>query len=174
MTRSAFAAWAAVVRLSFGTSRLPDLRSWAMRSPLLAAGLVTIIVASVGLPGFAAFEARSELVDLAIDGPLQAIVLIATLAPILYYLRVLGIGVRGLDIASAPIVDWRPHWPSMDLTDARGSVARLSAANRVIGVTALTLVLAVGALLTSIGAFGGPEAAAGLPPADTIPGEQAP
>ena len=174
VTRSAFAAWAAVVRLSFGTSRLPDLRSWAMRSPLLAAGLVTIIVASVGLPGFAAFEARSELVDLAIDGPLQAIVLIATLAPILYYLRVLGIGVRGLDIASAPIVDWRPHWPSMDLTDARGSVARLSAANRVIGVTALTLVLAVGALLTSIGAFGGPEAAAGLPPADTIPGEQAP
>ena len=43
-----------------------------------------------------------------------------------------------------------------------------------IGVTALTLVLALAALLTSIGAFGGPEAAAGLPPADTIPGEQAP
>ena len=44
----------------------------------------------------------------------------------------------------------------------------------VIGVTALTLVLAATALLTSIGAFGGPEAAAGLPPVDTVPGETAP
>jgi hypothetical protein len=123
---------------------------------------------------FAAFRARSELVDLAMDGPLQALVLIATLGPILYYLRVLGIGARRLDVQSAPAVDWRPHRTTLDLTDARGSIARLYAANRVIGVTALTLVLALAALLTSVGAFGGPEAAAGLPPADTIPGEQAP
>ena len=173
VSRSAFAAWAAVVRDSFGTSRLPDLRGWAIRSPLLAVGLVTIVVASIGLPAFAAFEARSELVDLALDGPLQVVVLIATIAPILYYVRVLGIGLRRLDVQSAPAVDWRPHWTSPDLTDVRGSIARLSAANRVIGVTALSLVLALAALLTSIGAFGGPEAAAGLPPVDTIPGEVA-
>ena len=37
VTRSAFAAWAAVVRDSFGTSRLPDLRGWGFRSPLLVA-----------------------------------------------------------------------------------------------------------------------------------------
>ena len=62
----------------------------------------------------------------------------------------------------------------MDVTDVRGSVARLYDANRVIGVTTLALVLTAVALLTSIGAFGGPQAAAGLPPAETIPGETAP
>ena len=174
VTRSAFAGWAAVVRDSFGTSRLPDLRGWGLRSPLLTVGLVTIIIASVGLPAFAAFDARTKLVDLALDGPLQAIVLIATLAPILYYLRVLGLGLRRLDVRSARAVDWRPHWTAIDMTDARGSIARLSAANRVIGVTALTLVLAATALLTSVGAFGGPEAAAGLPPVVDVPGEQTP
>ena len=174
VTRSAFAAWAAVVRYSYGTSRLPDLRGWAFRSPLLAIGLIAITIASVGLPAFAAFDARTELVDLALDGPLQVIVLIATLGPILYYLRVLGIGARRLDIQSPGAVDWRPHWTSMDVNDVRGSVARLYGANRIIGVTTLALVLTAVALLTSIGAFGGPEAAAGLPPAETIPGETAP
>ena len=110
VTRSAFACWAAVVRDSFGTAGLADLRGWAIRSPILAVALVTIVVASIGLPGFAAFEARSELVDLALDGPLQALVLAATLAPILYYARLLAIGGRRLDTSSAPAVDWRPHW----------------------------------------------------------------
>ncbi len=174
VTRSAFAGWAAVVRHSFGTSRLPDLRGWAIRSPLLAVGLAVIIVASIGLPAFAAFQARSDLVGLALDGPLEAFVLVATVAPILYYLRVLGIGGRRLDVQSAPAVEWRPRWTALDLTDARGSVARLYEANRILGVTSFALVLALAALLTSIGAFGGPEAAAGLPPADAIPGEVGP
>ena len=174
VTRSAFAGWAAAVRDAFGTSRLPDLRGWALRSPLLMVGLITIVIASIGLPAFAAFEARSKLVDLALDGPLQVIVLIATLSPIVYYLRVLGLGLRRLDVRSARAVDWRPHWTPIDMTDVRGTMARSFAANRAIGVTALTLVLAATALLTSIGAFGGPEAAAGLPPVDTIPGETAP
>jgi len=174
VTRSAFAAWAAVVRDSFGTSRLPDLRGWGFRSPLLVAGLVTIIVASVGLPAFAAFDARSELVGLALDGPLQTVVLIATLAPVLYYARVLGLGLRRLDSQSARAVAWRPTWTPLDMTDVRGWAGRLYAGNRVLGVTALSLVLALAALATSMGAFGGPEAAAGLPPADTIPGETNP
>ena len=174
VSRSAFAGWAAVVRQSFGTSRLPGLRGWGFRSPLLFASLLTIVVASVGLPGFAAFEARTRLVDLALDGPLQTIVLVATVAPLLYYVRVLGLGLRRLDIESARAVDWRPHWTAFDMTDARGSIARLEAANCVIGATTLTLVLAATALLTAVGAFGGPEAAAGLPPVNTIPGEQAP
>ena len=174
VTRSAFAGWAAAVRDSFGTSRLPDLRGWGLRSPLLTVGLITIVIASVGLPAFAAFDARSKLVDLALDGPLQVIVLIATLSPVVYYLRILGIGLRRLDVRSAHAVDWRPHWTPIEMTDARGTIARSFAANRVIGVTALTLVLAATALLTSIGAFGGPEAAAGLPPVDTVPGETTP
>jgi len=171
VTRSAFAAWAAVVRDSFWTGSLSDLRGWAIRSPLLAVSLVVIVVASIGLPGFAAFDARSDLVDLAIDGPLQGLVLIATLAPMLYYGRLLVIGSRRLDVRSAPVVDWRPHWAQVDLTDLKGSVNRFYKANRSLGMTVASLVLAVAALLTSIGAFGGPEAAAGLPPVQTLPGE---
>ena len=174
VTRSAFAGWAAVIRHTFWTGRLPDLRGWAIRSPLLAVGLVTIILASIGLPGFAAFQARSELVDLALDGPLEGFVLIATLAPVLYYGRLLAIGSRRLDVTSAPPVDWRPHWTAMDLTDVRGSASRLLIANRTIGAILLAVVLAVVALMTSIGAFGGPQAAAGLPPAQAIPGESTP
>jgi len=174
VTRSAFAAWAAVVRHSFWTGRLPDLRGWAIRSPLLAVALVVIVVASIGLPGFAAFQARSDLVDLAIDGPLQVLVLIATLAPILYYGRLLALGVRRLDVTSAPAVEWRPRWTAMDLTDVRGSAMRLVTANATIGITLLVLVLGVASLLTSIGAFGGPQAAAGLPPVQTLPGETTP
>jgi formate hydrogenlyase subunit 3/multisubunit Na+/H+ antiporter MnhD subunit len=174
MTRSAFAAWAAVVRDSFWTGSLSDLRGWAIRSPLLAVGLMTITLAAVGLPGFAAFESRSDLVDLALDGPLRVIVFIATLAPIAYYGRLLVIGTRRLEVSSAPPVDWRPHWTRPDLTDVRGSAARLVRANRPIGMTLASLLLAVVALLTSIGAFGGPQAAAGAPPAQTTPGETAP
>lgn len=174
VTRSAFAAWAAVVRGTFWTGRLADLHGWAIRSPILALSLVTIIVASLGLPGFASFQARSELVDLALDGPLQGFVLVATLAPILYYGRLLAIGIRPLDGTSAPAVDWRPHRTAMDPTDVAGSASRLLVANRTIGMTLLGLVLAVGALLTSIGAFGGPQASAGVPPAQTIPGESTP
>ena len=174
VTRSAFAGWAAVMRDSFWTGSLPDLRGWAIRSPLLAVSLIVIVVASIGLPGFAAFQARSDLVDLALDGPLQVIVFIATLAPILYYGRLLALGTRRLDVRSAPVVDWRPHWTRVDLTDVPGSVTRLFRANRPLGMTVATLDLAVVALLTSIGAFGGPEAAAGLPPVQTIPGESIP
>jgi hypothetical protein len=150
------------------------LRGWGFRSPMLVAGLVTIIVASVGLPAFAAFDARAELVELALDGPLQVIVLIATVSPVLYYVRVLGLGLRRLDSQSARAVTWRPTWLPIDMTDLRGWAARLYAGNRILGVTTLSLVLALVALATSMGAFGGPEAAAGLPPADTIPGETAP
>jgi len=62
----------------------------------------------------------------------------------------------------------------MDLTDVRGSATRLVTANATIGITLLALVLGVASLLTSIGAFGGPQAAAGLPPVQTLPGETTP
>ena len=174
VTRSAFAAWAAVVRDSFGTSRLPDLRGWGFRSPLLVAGLVTIIVASVGLPAFAAFDARSELVGTRPRRP----------APDDRPDRDAGAGplLRARpgprpSTAGQPVGAGRrlaTDVDPVDMTDVRGWAGRLYVGNRVLGITALSLVLALVALATSMGAFGGPEAAAGLPPADTIPGETAP
>ena len=92
VARSAFAAWAAATRTTFSTGRITDLRGWAIRSPLLAVGFVAVVVASIGLPGLAAFEARGTLIDLTLGGPAALIVWIGVLSPILYYGRLFAIG----------------------------------------------------------------------------------
>ena len=92
VARSAFAAWAAATRASFGTGRVADLHGWAFRSPPLGIVLALIIVASIGLPGLAAAEARGELIALALDGPLALLVLVGTLGPLLYYGRLAAVG----------------------------------------------------------------------------------
>ncbi len=51
VTRSAFAAWAASLRATYGTGRIPNLRGWAVRSPVLAIALGLIVLAGIGLPG---------------------------------------------------------------------------------------------------------------------------
>ena len=60
VTRSAFAAWAAALRATFGTGRIPELRGWALRAPVLGVAFGVIVVAGIGLPGFAAFDARAD------------------------------------------------------------------------------------------------------------------
>ena len=82
--RTAFAAWAVAVRARYGTRRISELRGWAFRSPLLVVALVAIGVASVGWPGFLAFDARARVINLALDGPLQGVVVLAVFLPILY------------------------------------------------------------------------------------------
>ena len=67
VAKSAFAGWVATVRASFGTGSVPRLAGWARRSPLLAAGLVLVMITSIGLPGLAAFDARSRLIEIALD-----------------------------------------------------------------------------------------------------------
>ena len=165
VTRSAFAAWAAATRASFFTGRVDDLRGWAMRSPWLGIAFGLIVVASIGLPGLAAFEARGSLVSLALGGPLATIVFLGTLAPIAYYARLLVIGLERPDGQPAGRT-WRPKLEALDLTDLRGWIATSWAANRGFGAVAGAFMLAVLAIAVSVGAFGGPEAAAGLPPSD--------
>ena len=72
VARSAFAAWCAATRATFWTGRLDDLRGWARHSPPLVVALVLVIVASVGLPGFAAWDARSTIVRLLFGAPWAA------------------------------------------------------------------------------------------------------
>ena len=62
VARSAFAAWAAATRTTFSTGRVADLRGWAIRSPVLAVVLALVVVASIGVPGLAAFDARAAIV----------------------------------------------------------------------------------------------------------------
>jgi NADH:ubiquinone oxidoreductase subunit 2 (subunit N) len=163
VARSAFAAWAAAVRATFWTGRIEDLRGWARRSPPLAVGLVLVIVASLGLPGFAAYQARGALIDLLFGGPAAALVLGVTFAPLLYYGRLLVVGLRRPHGGSAA-EDWRPSWSPVDVTQVRTSLLALASANRAFTTATLAILLAALAVGTSAGAFGVRDAAAGVGP----------
>ena len=174
VARSAFAAWAAAMRATFFTGRVADLGGWAVRAPLLGVSFGLIVFASIGLPGLAAFDARIELVDAAFEGPLRILVIVATFAPLLYYGRLLAVGV----IRPEPSRDGTPGrmlgLPTafrVDLNDLRGSATAGWAANRRAAVVAMSIVIAVLAVIVAAGGFGGPEAAAGLPPGPEGPSE---
>jgi hypothetical protein len=160
VARSAFAAWVAGIRAGFWTGRVADLRGWVWRSPLLAVAFVMVVVASVGFPGLVAFDARRAIVDLAVEPPLAGVVLLGTLLPLAYYGRLAGIGVARPDRIVEPPAPWRPRLArnGWDI-------------NRAFTTAAVAVLFGGLALATSAGAFGGPEAAAGLPPSLGEPGE---
>ncbi len=163
VARSAFAAWASATRTERFTGRVDDLRGWAIRSPILGVAFALVIVASISLPGLAAWDARGSLVSLALSGPLATLVFLGTLAPIAYYARLLVVGLERPD--GAPVVrTWRPTPAPIDVNDVAGSTSRVWAANHGFVASIGALVLAVVALAVSAGAFDGPQAAAGLPP----------
>jgi hypothetical protein len=162
VARSAFAAWAAATRATFGTGRVTELRGWAFRAPILGVVLGLVVVASIGLPGLAAAEARGQLITLVLDGPLAIVVMLGTLSPLLYYGRLFAVGLGRS--AGLERVGWRPVLDRVDLTNLRVSLWNAWADNRNVTATAGAAVLAILALFVSAGAFGGPQAAAGLPP----------
>ncbi len=91
-TKTALAAWSAVVEDRFGTRRIPDLRGWVRRSPLLAAALLLTTIATYGFPGWAAFEARVHLGQLTSEAPLDVVLLALGFMTLPTYLRLLGVG----------------------------------------------------------------------------------
>ena len=166
VTRSAFAAWAASLRATYGTGRIPSLHGWAIRSPVLALALGLIVLAGVGLPGLAAFDARASLVHLAVPDPFAALVLLATFAPLAYEARLFAIGIRRPP-AEVPAPVGRgglPRRTSLDLNDVRGSAGAFWTVNRAALASLLTVALAVGSLVVAAGGLGGPAAAAGVAP----------
>jgi NADH:ubiquinone oxidoreductase subunit 2 (subunit N) len=165
VTRSAFAAWAAALRATFGTGRIPDLRGWAMRAPVLGVAFGVIVIAAIGLPGLAAFEARQSIVKLALGGPLQLLVFLGTFAPLAYYGRLLAIGLARTDVARTD--DRMPGLPQrtpLDLNDVRGSARTFWTANRSASSVLVASLVAVLALTVAAGGLGGPAAASGLAP----------
>ncbi len=172
VTRSAFAAWAAGLRLAFGTGRIVELRGWVPRSPVLAIAFGLIVIASLGFPGLAAFEARSTLVAAAIDGPFAALVLLGTLAPVTYYGRLLSVGLGRPD-GSPDRGAWRPLVGRMDLT-APGVWWRTTwEANRAFSGALVAVLLGLLAMSAAVGAFGGADAAAGPAAGGLAPGASA-
>lgn len=165
-TRTAFAAWAVAVRVRFGSHRIAELRGWARRSPLLVAALIAIAVASIGWPGLLAFDARATVISLAIDGPLQGLILAAVFLPLLYYGRLLATGFGRPSPEIASVADDRPRGPRpLPATDGPNAGLRrrvtggatlidLAALNRGPLVAALVLVLAASALTVAGGGLG--------------------
>jgi hypothetical protein len=169
VTRSAFAAWAGGLRVVFGTGRIVELRGWVVRSPLLAIAFGLTVLAGLGVPGLAAFEARSELVNLAVDGPLGLLVFVGTLAPLAYYGRLLSIGLGRPDGPPDPEVDWRPRVTRLDLTAVGSWWGTTWNTNRPFSSGLVAVLLALVAVATSAGAFGLADAAAATRPDAVVP-----
>jgi formate hydrogenlyase subunit 3/multisubunit Na+/H+ antiporter MnhD subunit len=174
VARSAFAAWAAAMRTTFFTGRVADMDGWALRAPLLAVAFVIIVFASIGLPGLAAYDARTSLVDIALDAPLQGLVFVATFLPLLYYGRLAAIGVvrptPELGGGGTRFVGLPKRTP-LDLTEPGASGAAFWTANRAPAAVLVAILVALLSLTVSVGGLGGPAAAAGLPPGDQGPSE---
>jgi NADH:ubiquinone oxidoreductase subunit 2 (subunit N) len=91
-SKTAVAAWAAVAEDRFGTRSLPDLRGWLRHSPILGAAFVVAVVATYGLPGWAALTARVDLARLSAGSPLDGLLVLAGLATLPTYARLLALG----------------------------------------------------------------------------------
>ena len=153
--KTALAGWAAAARGRFGVRRLPDLRGWARRSPIMALGLAIVLVGAVGVPGTAANAARASLVSLASDPPFEVILLAAAVLPIAVIGRLLVAG-------------WQS--PATTVADDPGDGA-FRERPRLVAPALLVVVLAVVGLLASLGVVpaGGP--AIEVPQPTSLPGD---
>jgi NADH:ubiquinone oxidoreductase subunit 2 (subunit N) len=169
VAKSAFAGWATALGLAYGTRRISDLGGWARRSPLLAGSLVVIGVTAVGVPGLAAFEARSRLVDLALDGPLNLVARLGVLASAGYFARLLVSGFSPPSARVALAVDLQPAWPGGGPDRVSGDVVRQVPGairqNRRPAAALAIFGLALLGLAVASGAFRGPALAAQPGPA---------
>lgn len=91
-SKTALTTWAAVMEHRFGSRSIPDLRGWIRRSPILGASLLLTTIATFGLPGWAAFSARTTLAQLTATPPLDFVLIVLGFLTLPTYLRLLGVG----------------------------------------------------------------------------------
>ena len=132
-----------------------------------------IALASVGLPGFAAFDARTELAQLALDQPFSIALVVATLAPLIWYGRLFVIGVLRPDRVLEPVDAWRPRIGSPGPDGIRRWLADTWDRNRAFTTASVAGLLAIFALATAVGGFDARGAAGGPPPVIGEPVESA-
>jgi formate hydrogenlyase subunit 3/multisubunit Na+/H+ antiporter MnhD subunit len=161
--KTAFAAWCGVVRATYGGHRLADLGGWARHAPLLGIAFGGILVAAIGLPGMALFDARSGLISGSMPGIGTLLALLVTAMPAVYLGRIALAGVAPISAAVGGGPSGRPKrtrgqaagWSGVPLRRAILALPDEARANRApllaLGVLALSLM----ALATSIGGAGG-------------------
>jgi len=108
--KTGLVAWVAAAARAFGTTNLGQMRGWLRRTPILGIALVAIVVATLGWPGAAVYEARASLIRLALPGNLGFLGAAAILLSITYYGRLLVIGVMTPGDAVREAHGERPRW----------------------------------------------------------------
>jgi formate hydrogenlyase subunit 3/multisubunit Na+/H+ antiporter MnhD subunit len=160
--KTALAAWAAVVRATYGGHRLADLGGWARHSPVLGLSFAGIMVAAIGLPGTALFDARASLIGGSIPGIGGILTVVIAAMPAIYLGRIAVAGIARVSPAVASIPSGRPHWSSGRAdgwSEGRREAVRVLPAtlraNRVLLMAIGVLALAAMGLVTAIGGAGG-------------------
>jgi NADH:ubiquinone oxidoreductase subunit 2 (subunit N) len=163
--KTALAAWAAVVRATYGGHRLADLGGWARRSPALGLSFAAILVAAIGLPGMALFDARSELISTSFPGVGGMLAILVALMPAIYLGRIAVAGLAPVTTAVAGGPSGRPRWtggraagwsagPLLEVIRAVPAELR---ANRAPLMALGVVILAAMAVATAMGGAGGAE-----------------
>jgi NADH:ubiquinone oxidoreductase subunit 5 (subunit L)/multisubunit Na+/H+ antiporter MnhA subunit len=161
--KTALAAWAAVVRSTYGGHRLADLGGWARHSPVLGVSFAAILVAAVGLPGIAIWESRSSLISSAMPGLAAIVTPLIAMMPVIYLGRIALAGVEPVGRAVAAGPSGRPSWKRVRTAgwseggrlDLLRAVPAQVRANRVPLMALGVLLLAGMAVVTAIGGTGG-------------------
>jgi hypothetical protein len=125
-------------------------------------------VAGVGVPGTPGFQARLDLVALALGQPLATGLWALSLVSIAYYGRLAIVGLRRPSVAVRSGADPIPRWPSPRRSGSRADVVAdttaLLRANRAPIAAGLVLVLSGLAVTLAVGGLGVRAAAAGARP----------
>jgi formate hydrogenlyase subunit 3/multisubunit Na+/H+ antiporter MnhD subunit len=161
--KTAFAAWAGVVRSTYGGHRLAELGGWARHAPILGIAFAAILVAAIGIPGTALFDARSGLLGESMPGLGTILALLVTAMPAVYLGRIGLAGVAPITAAVRGGASGRPRWTGGRAAGwSAGTGAQLlraipgeARANRAPLLALGVLLLAAMALATSIGGAGG-------------------
>lgn len=161
--KTALAAWAAVVRSTYGGHHLAELRGWARRSPGLGIAFAGILVAAIGLPGMALFDARSTLLDGATGGIGPLVALAVAVMPAVYLGRIGAAGIAPPHAAVAAGPSGWPRWTGGRAAGWSGGPLVLAVravpaelrANRAPLMALGVIGLALMALVTAMGGAGG-------------------
>jgi hypothetical protein len=161
--KTALAAWAAVVRTTYGGHRLDDLGGWARRSPVLGVAFAGILVAAIALPGFSMWDARIQLIEGGIPGVGAILALVIAAMPAIYLGRIGFAGIAPIAQAVAAGPSGTPRWSGGRTAGwSDGSIGSAIRAvptelrkNRAALAAFGVVALAVMALLTAVGGAGG-------------------